>query len=233
MSSCSTTLDEGECDGSDQSRSPEVQKKIDNQLTAAMANVETFWTGPWPLLHIRAFDPDTSDEIVHMAVDLLGSTTVYSSDAMGANEEDFINELAVAGFGLTIGLMTYGLMIVCAVADKAGWTGVAAVIVYMTIILGYAWWVSHGLVDNGQWAAGSAAAYFLILFGCYLGIAAGWKKIGGISGNIILGFLARIMKVSVEAIKGAVKFTNWSRVVFIIMALVFLVYYLHFLTYEG
>ncbi len=222
-------------DGTDQSISPQTLSKVDSDLQIAAASVHANWTGPWPLLHYYAFRPDTLALILHMAVDLLQVTTVYHSDSMGATAEDFNNALAVAGFSLAIGLMTYALMITCVVAQNpaTGFWGIGAVVLGMLAIGGYAWWVSHGLVDNGQWTAGGAALFFFTLALAYFFIAAGLKKVGGISANVLLGFLGWLLGVSVEAMKAAVVFSVWSRIVFIIMGVLFIVYTAHFLTYGG
>ncbi|MFW9845734.1 MAG: hypothetical protein ACFFD6_03215 [Candidatus Thorarchaeota archaeon] len=216
-------------DGSEQGLSPKTQAQVDSHLTDASGQVQTWWTGPWPMLHIST----NSQFVFHMAVDLLGTAEIYDSSPSQATEEDFNNAQRTWGFAVEIGLWTLALIITCAVAEKipTGWAAIAAVVSIMLLTLGIAWMHSHTLVDNGMWNAGAAAWFFLLLSLTYLCMAAGYKKVGGIAAYAIFAFLAFIMETSIEAIKAAIQLTVWSRMVFVTMAIVFFIYYSHFYSY--
>ncbi|NHJ12429.1 MAG: hypothetical protein EAX95_02080 [Candidatus Thorarchaeota archaeon] len=221
-----------EFDGTEQGLSPRTQADVDSHLSDAAEEVETEWTGPWPLLHFLV----VTQAIFHMAVDLLGETVVYESDSMGLNEEDFGNAKQVWAFMGEIALWIYALIMICAVAEKipTGWFGIVAVVGFMGITLGLAWIHSHLLVDNGIWTAGAAAWFFLVLgISCFC-IAAGLKTIGGVGATVILKALAFAMKTTFEVIKAAIQFTVWSKSVFVILGVLFsCIYYPHFYNYGG
>jgi len=220
---------EGEADGSEQAFSPRSVTTVDAHLVDATNAVAIYWTGWWPLLHILVSSP----VIFHMAVDLLGNSEVYESSDSGTNEEDFNNAKQKWLFGLEMGLWTLALIITCAVAEKIPtvWLAIAAIAGVMAITLALAWVHSHQLVDNGIWTAGGASWFFLLLSLTYLCMAAGYNKIGGIAAYVLFGFLAFFMKTSIEAIKAAIQLTVWSRVVFVIMAVAFFLYFAHFYAY--
>jgi hypothetical protein len=171
--------------------------------------------------------------LFHMAVDLLGNTVLYDSDAMGLNDEDFDNARQFGFFAFEISVWTLALIVACAVAEKipTGWLGIAAVVFSMGITLGLAWWHAHLLVDNGITNAGAMSWFFLVLSLSYFCMAAGYKKTGGIAAWVIFGFLGWLMGKSIDEIKALIQFTVWSRVVFAIMGVVFLIYALHFYNY--
>ncbi|NHI83923.1 MAG: hypothetical protein EAX81_06450 [Candidatus Thorarchaeota archaeon] len=217
-------------DGTEQGFSPRTQAEVDTHLSDATEEVETEWTGPWPLLHFLV----VTQTIFHMAVDLLGDTVVYESDSMGLNEDDFINAMWIGAFMAGIYGWIYALILACAIAEKipTGWGEIAVVVGVMAITLGLAWWNAHLLVDNGIWAAGAAAWFFLTLGISCLCIAAGLKTIGGIGATAILKTLAWAMKTTFEAIKAAIQFTKWSRFVFVLLFVVFVTIYApHFYNY--
>ncbi|MHA1652887.1 MAG: hypothetical protein ACTSVT_02735 [Candidatus Thorarchaeota archaeon] len=67
-----------------------------------------------------------------------------------------------ADFTLVLGLWTFALVVVCAVADKLpGVLTFLGVLATMGFVLGYAWWFSHVMVDNQRWSAGAVAFFFL------------------------------------------------------------------------
>ena len=222
-------VEDGDADGTEQTYSPTILQIVDQLLIEAISNVIVYWTGWWPRLHIVI----SSTTVFHMSVDLLGTTELYDSSSEGANEEDFNNALLVAEFSAVNGLWMVALIMACAAAEKmpTGWWGIAGIILTMFATAAFAWYMSHQMVDNGQWTAGAASVYFIVLSISYFGIAAGLKKIGGISANVIIRFLAWCLGETAEAILAAVQFTNWSRLVFVIMGFLFLMYAGHFYLY--
>ncbi|NHI83383.1 MAG: hypothetical protein EAX81_03675 [Candidatus Thorarchaeota archaeon] len=217
-------------DGTEQGLSPRTQADVDSHLSDAAENIDFYWTGPWPLLHSLVI----AQAIFHMAVDLLGDTVVYESDSMGLNDDDFINAMWISAFMSEIYGWIYGLILACAIAEKipTGWWGIAGVLITMAMTLGFAWCNAHLLVDNGIWAAGAAALFFLILGVSCFCIAAGLKTIGGSGATAILKALAFLAGTTFEAIKAAIQFTVWSKSVFVFLGFVFAcIYCPHFLNY--
>ena len=56
---------------------------------------------------------------------------------------------------------------------------------------------------------------------------------GGITITLIFGLLAFIMDTTTAAIIALATFTVWTKAAFVILAIVFLIYAVHFYTYEG
>ena len=139
----------------------------------------------------------------------------------------------MAEFALVLGLWTFALVVACAVADKSPsvltFLGVLAT---MGFVLGYAWWFSHVMVDNGKWSAGKVAAFFVLLGLSYLLVPTGVKSGISVVTGILLRFLALVMRITLDAVKAAITFTTWTRVVLVTMGLIFLfVYAPHFYGY--
>lgn len=76
---------------------------------------------------------------------------------------------------------------------------------------------------TGSHLKGFYYVLFLILALVYFAIPIGVKGIGGISANLLLGLLAWFLGTSTSAVKAAVQLSVWSVIVFLIMALLFIV----------
>jgi hypothetical protein len=89
-------------DGTTKGIGSEFETTLNNELSSAILEIITYWTGWWPTLHVevsKIFNPDVSFGI-HGTIDLLGSAaisgfsyTFYDTEGMTSQEsDDLMNE---------------------------------------------------------------------------------------------------------------------------------------------
>ncbi|MDF1539675.1 MAG: hypothetical protein P1Q69_12315, partial [Candidatus Thorarchaeota archaeon] len=205
---------------------------IENALALVAQCIIVWWTGYWPKLHFEAKNPTNQAVLLHMSVDILGVTEVYSSNSAGSNEGDFWNAVLSAAFKCSMGLWAFALLVACIVAENAVLGAISAVVLTVIASLAYAWIGANLLVENGISSAGGMAVYFWILGVSYLAMAAGLKGVGNITSSVLSRILGYLLGITEEAMKAALKFTRATKIIFIMMGLVFIgVFFPYFLNY--
>ncbi len=213
-------------------QTPSLSFIITEFLNMVIQNITTWWTVYWPKLHFEARNPFTQAVLLHMSVDIIWQTEVYSSDSVNANEEDLCNFFTMAEFACSLGLWQLALLFACAVAENAILGGMSAVVLTMAATLGYAWITSNLLVENGVTSAGAMTGFFVLLGASYIGMAAGLKGVGNMTSNLLSKILGYLLGISEEAMKAALVFTRATRVIFIIMGVIFMtIFSSHFYNY--
>ena len=206
---------------------PSLIIMINEYLNTVIQSITTWWTVYWPQIHFEARNPITQAVLLHMSIDIIANTEVYSSNSANANDEDLCNFFTMAGFACSLGLWQLALLIACAVAENAILGGMSAVILTMVATLGYAWNTSNLLVENCVTAAGAMAGFFLVLGASYIGMAVGLKGVGNMTSNLLSRILGYLLGISEESIKAALVFTRATRVIFIIIGVIFMTIFFH------